>query len=149
MYLLITGGFDPVHSGHLRAFTYASRIGKLIVGLNSDEWLIRKKGAYLLPYAERVSVVRNLKTVHDTIDGWDDDDGSACAAIHTFYQKYRDRGEVLAFANGGDRTPAGVNLNEFELCSSLGIVSIFGVGGDKTASSSNFLGEYVARMCKN
>ena len=61
MYVLITGGFDPIHSGHLNAFNKAARLGKLVVGLNSDSWLIRKKGAFLLPQSERRDVIQNLK----------------------------------------------------------------------------------------
>jgi cytidyltransferase-like protein len=148
MYLLITGGFDPIHSGHIRAFHDAAKLGKLVIGLNSDSWLIRKKGAYLLPYSERVAVARNLQMVHSVLTAWDDSDDSACTAIYNFYHQYKDKKEPLAFINGGDRVPAGADKNEFELCSNLDIVSIFGVGGHKTASSSNFLAAYIERMAK-
>lgn len=148
MYVLITGGFDPIHSGHLNAFNKAARLGKLVVGLNSDSWLIKKKGAFLLPQSERRNVVKHLNMVHHVLDDWNDDDGTACQAISRFKNEYWNRGEPLAFVNGGDRTPSGVNEQEFSLCTSLGIVSIFGVGGDKTASSSNFLGDYVEAVNK-
>jgi cytidyltransferase-like protein len=146
MYLLITGGFDPVHSGHIKAFCRAAALGKLVVALNSDEWLVRKKGAFFMPYSERMSVISNLQMVHDVLDGWDDADGTACHAIRKFHQEFR--GKELAFVNGGDRTPHGANESEFALCTNLGIVSIFGVGGGKTASSSNFLDSYVEAMAK-
>lgn len=148
MYLLITGGFDPIHSGHLNAFNTAAGLGSLVVGLNSDAWLIRKKGARLLPYSERKAIVNSFITVNSVLDPWDDEDGSACAAIRQFHSRYKDKRSPMMFVNGGDRTPAGVNIKEFDLCSSLGIISVFGVGGDKTASSSNFLGDYVQTMLK-
>jgi len=148
MYVLITGGFDPLHSGHLNAFNKAARLGKLVVALNSDSWLIKKKGAFLLPYWERCNVVKHLNMVHHVLDDWNDDDGTACQAISRFKNEYWNRGEPLAFVNGGDRTPFGASQQEFSLCTSLGVVSIFGVGGDKTASSSNFSAAYVEAINK-
>lgn len=148
MYVLITGGFDPIHSGHLNAFASAASLGNLVVGLNSDRWLINKKGAFLLPYREREVVVKNLRTVFDVLSPWDDTDGSACAAIQKFHNRYASEKVPLAFVNGGDRTPTGVNEQEFALCTSLGITSIFGMGGGKTASSSNFLADYLSAISK-
>jgi D-beta-D-heptose 7-phosphate kinase/D-beta-D-heptose 1-phosphate adenosyltransferase len=148
MYVLITGGFDPIHSGHIAAFNKAASLGKLIVGLNSDVWLTRKKGAFFLPYSERRTIIRSLSMVYYVLDSWNDDDGTACQAISKFYKEYGNRNEPLAFVNGGDRTPSGASEAEFDLCTSLGIVSVFGVGGGKTASSSTFLGDYVEAMSK-
>lgn len=146
MYVLITGGFDPLHSGHLNAFNKAAKLGKLIVGLNSDSWLIKKKGAFLLPYAERCNMAVHLNMVYSVLPEWNDDDGTACQAISKFKDEYWNKSEPLAFINGGDRTPFGASEKEFSLCTRLGIVSIFGVGGGKTASSSNFLGDYVQAL---
>lgn len=148
MYLLITGGFDPIHSGHLNAFNKAANLGRVVVGLNSDNWLVRKKGAFLLPYKERSAVITNLATVYDVLPSWDDEDGSACGAIRQFYSMYKDSKTPLMFVNGGDRVPSGANEQEFNLCTSLGIVSAFGLGGGKTASSSNFLADYMAAVSK-
>jgi cytidyltransferase-like protein len=148
MYVLITGGFDPTHSGHIAAFNKAASIGKLIVALNSDAWLTRKKGTFFLPYSERRTIIRSLSMVYHVLDQWNDDDGTACLAISKFHKEYGNRNEPLAFVNGGDRTPSGVSDAEFELCTSLGIVSIFGVGGGKTASSSAFLADYVEAISK-
>jgi D-beta-D-heptose 7-phosphate kinase/D-beta-D-heptose 1-phosphate adenosyltransferase len=148
MYLLITGGFDPIHSGHLAAFNKASELGSLVVGLNSDAWLTRKKGTFFMPYSERRAITRSLSMVRCVLDPWNDDDGTACQAISKFHKEFGNRREPLAFVNGGDRIPSGASEAEFELCTSLGIFSIFGVGGGKTASSSNFLGDYLEAMTK-
>jgi cytidyltransferase-like protein len=148
MYVLITGGFDPIHSGHLNAITAASNIGKVIIGLNSDEWLIRKKGSFLLPYTERRLVASNLTCVHSVLNEWDDSDTTACEAIKEFHNRYKTKGAPLFFANGGDRVPAESSNAEFDMCLSLGIYLIFGVGGGKTASSSNFINNYIQATTK-
>lgn len=143
MYVLITGGFDPIHSGHLNAIISASSIGKVIVGLNSDEWLIRKKGSFLLPFVERRLIASNLTCVHSVLNEWDDSDGTACEAIKEFHARYKTKGAPLFFANGGDRTPMHSSSEEFDMCLSLGIYPIFGIGGDKTASSSTFINNFI------
>jgi cytidyltransferase-like protein len=146
MYILITGGFDPLHSGHIHAFTEAARIGKLIVAPNSDDWLIRKKKSFLLPRSERVAIIRSLKMVEDTISSWDDYDDTSCGAIKDFYARYRSKGNLF-FANGGDRGPLGANESEVNLCEELGIFTLYGLG-QKTQSSSKFLADYVHRLIK-
>jgi D-beta-D-heptose 7-phosphate kinase/D-beta-D-heptose 1-phosphate adenosyltransferase len=148
MFVLITGGFDPLHSGHLNAFNKCADIGKLVVAPNSDAWLIRKKGAFLLPLEERVNLIQNLSCTYDTIQDWDDSDGSACDAIKMFHSRFAGGHNVLALANGGDRDPTNYNSAEFELCQSLGILTIFGVGGGKTASSSTFTQQFYANKKK-
>lgn len=148
MYVLITGGFDPIHSGHLNAITSASSIGKVVIGLNSDAWLIRKKGSFLLPYSERYIITKNLTCVHSVLPPWDDSNNTACEAIQEFYNRYRGKGAPLFFANGGDRTPTETSSAEFDMCISLGIYSVFGIGGSKTASSSNFINNYIQATAK-
>ena len=79
--VLVTGGFDPLHSGHIDLFNEAKKLGDtLIVGVNTDEWLTRKKGRPFMPFEERHAIVSNLKMVDDTVS-WDDSDDSACGAI--------------------------------------------------------------------
>ena len=100
--VLITGGFDPLHSGHIAYFKAAKKLGDLlIVGVNSDEWLARKKGAPFMPYRERSEIVKNIVGVDFVID-FDDSDGSARHAIQMVRQSYP--GNPIIFANGGDRT---------------------------------------------
>ncbi len=149
MYILISGGFDPLHSGHLRAFEEASKIGRLVVAVNSDNWLIRKKKSFLLPSWERANLIRQLKSVYGVLDDWDDSDGTACDAIQFFYSEYKHTNQPLIFANGGDRTAVGSNAAENAVCESLGIYTMYGLGGGKTASSSDYLASYIKRISDN
>ena len=87
---LVTGGFDPIHSGHLQYFKRAKDLSNyLVVGLNGDPWLTRKKGQYFQCWTERADIVRHLDMV-DAVISWDDEDDSACGAIskclnYTYY----------------------------------------------------------------
>ena len=79
--VLVTGGFDPLHSGHIAYFKEARKLGdKLIVGLNSDEWLTRKKGRPFMPFHERCNIIEELACV-DQVIGFNDEDDTACNAI--------------------------------------------------------------------
>ena len=79
--ILVTGGFDPVHSGHISYLNHADHLGdQLIVGLNSDDWLTRKKGRPFMPWQERMIVLDNLHMVDRVIE-FDDSDGTAIDAI--------------------------------------------------------------------
>ena len=137
--VLVTGGFDPLHSGHIAYFTAAKKLGdKLVVGLNSDEWLTRKKGKPFMPIRERVSIVSALSMVDDVLV-WEDDDDSASGAIFKLMATSGYNHEII-FANGGDRTPE--NIPEMKLWSDK-VKFVFGVGGeDKKNSSSWILEEY-------
>jgi len=138
--VLVTGGFDPIHSGHIEYFKDARRLGDvLVVGLNSDAWLSRKKGRAFMPFAERVSVVRHLSMV-DWVIEFDDSDGSAKSAIAKVREKYPD--DEIIFANGGDRTDK--NIPEMDIADT-NVKFVFGVGGfDKRNSSSWILEEWKA-----
>jgi cytidyltransferase-like protein len=136
--VLVTGGFDPLHSGHIAYFNAAKELGdKLYVGLNSDAWLQRKKGAPFMPWAERAAIVAALHVVDRVIE-FDDADGSSCAAIEAVKQ-ISPNAEII-FANGGDRTKD--NIPEMRVS---GVQFEFGVGGeDKKNSSSWILQEWKA-----
>jgi cytidyltransferase-like protein len=138
--VLITGGFDPLHSGHIAYFKAAKTLGDmLIVGLNSDDWLVRKKGAAFMPWNERLCVINNLSMV-DEVYTFDDDDGSAKHFIQQARAHYPDA--ELIFANGGDRTKD--NIPEMDVVDS-NLSFVFGVGGeDKKNSSSWILQEWKA-----
>jgi cytidyltransferase-like protein len=130
--VLVTGGFDPLHSGHIEYFKAAKQLGdKLIVGLNSDAWLTRKKGQPFMPYYERMMVVGNLSMVDETIQ-YDDSDDSSINAIKRVKQDYPNA-EII-FANGGDRTPH--NIPEME---ENNVTFEFGVGGDNKINSSSWI----------
>jgi len=138
--VLITGGFDPLHSGHIAYFKAAKALGDiLVVGVNSDAWLTRKKGAPFMPYMERASIVRNIVGVDFVID-FNDSDGSAKHAIQMVRQSYPQ--ERIIFANGGDRTKE--NIPEMDIKDD-NLEFVFGVGGeDKKNSSSWILQEWKA-----
>jgi D-beta-D-heptose 7-phosphate kinase/D-beta-D-heptose 1-phosphate adenosyltransferase len=130
--VLVSGGFDPLHSGHINYFNAAKQLGdKLIVGLNSDAWLARKKGRAFMPIDERSTIIQNLKMV-DGVILFNDDDGSAIEAIENVKMLYPN--DDIIFANGGDRTA--VNIPELVV---KDVIFIFGVGGDKKTSSSDLL----------
>ena len=122
--VLVTGGFDPIHSGHIAYIKAAKELGdKLIVGINSDEWLRRKKGHEFMPWEERATIVANLYDV-DRVINFDDADNSAKDAI----RKVRDihPNAHIIFANGGDRTKE--NIPEMDLLSEmLHLDFVFGV----------------------
>jgi cytidyltransferase-like protein len=138
--VLITGGFDPLHSGHIAYFKAAKTLGDmLIVGLNSDDWLVRKKGAAFMPWNERLCIINNLSMV-DEVYTFDDNDGSAKHFIQQARAHYPDA--ELIFANGGDRTKD--NIPEMDVVDS-NLSFVFGVGGeDKKNSSSWILQEWKA-----
>jgi D-beta-D-heptose 7-phosphate kinase/D-beta-D-heptose 1-phosphate adenosyltransferase len=138
--VLVTGGFDPVHSGHIAYLKAAKNLGDiLIVGVNSDEWLVRKKGAAFMPYSERSEIVRNLVGVNYVID-FNDSDGSARHALWMVRKSYPQ--DKIIFANGGDRTSK--NIPEMDFADD-NVEFVFGVGGeDKKNSSSWILQEWKA-----
>ena len=85
---LVTGGFDPIHSGHIECLQDAKKLcSHLIVGVNSDEWLKRKKGKYFMPLSERMAILNELKSVDEVIT-FNDDDNTACDAIEQCLRKY-------------------------------------------------------------
>jgi cytidyltransferase-like protein len=140
--VLITGGFDPLHSGHIAYIKAAKELGdSLIVGINSDQWLRRKKGQEFMSWEERATIVSNLYDVSRVIN-FDDTDGSAKDAIRKVRSIYPNA--QIIFANGGDRTKE--NIPEMDLLSEmLHLEFVFGVGGeDKKNSSSWILQEWKA-----
>ena len=124
--VMVSGGFDPIHVGHVRMIQEAAEYGDVLVAVNSDEWLKRKKGFIFMPWEERVEILYALTDVTD-VCALDDSDGTACAAIKLHHPDY--------FANGGDRRKD--NTPEMDICESLGIEMLWGVGGDYKASSSS------------
>ena len=140
--VLVTGGFDPLHSGHIAYFEAAKLLGdELWVGLNSDSWLANKKGRSFMPIAERASIVKNLRMVDRVITDFDDSDGSASGAIHKAYTL---GAEHIVFANGGDRG-TGNTPEQHDFRHTPNIEFVFGIGGeDKKNSSSWILKEWQA-----
>jgi len=129
----VSGGFDPPHAGHIRMIQEASQFGEVIVVLNSDTWLMRKKGFVFMPWEERKEILEAIKGVKKVVPV-DDTDGTVCEALG--------REKPTYFANGGDRTTN--NTPEMTVCSENNITMIWGIGGGKIQSSS----ELVNRLRK-
>lgn len=136
--VLVTGGFDPLHSGHIEYFNAAKSLGDiLVVGVNSDSWLSRKKGKPFMTIDERVTVIQNLKMVDHCIL-FNDNDNTAIEAINNIKMLYPE--SEIIFANGGDRTETNIPEMVFN-----DVKFVFGVGGtDKKNSSSWILDEWKA-----
>ena len=135
--VLVSGGFDPLHSGHIAYFKEAKKLGsKLVVALNSDDWLTRKKGRPFMSFEERAAIVKELKVVDEVI-GFDDSDDSACQAIFQTLSTHKPGSKVI-FANGGDRT--NTTTPEYKTYGSMPYVDFaFGVGGENKANSSSWI----------
>ena len=137
--VLVTGGFDPIHSGHIQYLKSAAKFGdKLIVGVNSDEWLTRKKGKPFMPIEERMALLNELLVVDEVID-FNDDDNTACGAIEKVKEMYKDVfsntfHKPIIFCNGGDRTKR--NIPEMAI---KDIHFKFSVGGNNKKNSSSWI----------
>jgi D-beta-D-heptose 7-phosphate kinase/D-beta-D-heptose 1-phosphate adenosyltransferase len=130
--VIVTGGFDPIHSGHISYLNHAEHLGDhVVVGLNSDAWLTRKKGRPFMPWRERMIVLDNLHMISEVIE-FDDNDGTACDAIRKVKKKYPN--DEIIFANGGDRTSENIPEQVFD-----DVKFVFGVGGDNKANSSSWI----------
>ena len=138
---IVSGGFDPVHSGHINLMLAARELGdQLIVLLNSDEWLSRKKGRPFMNFFERKMVLENLWFVDYVLD-FDDSDNSAVDGLEKVVSMYKQKDD-LYFCNGGDRN----SLDDIPEKGVPGIQLKFGVGGDtKINSSSKLVNEYFSR----
>ena len=129
----VSGGFDPPHSGHIRMIQEASQFGEVIIVLNSDAWLMRKKGYVFMSWDERKEILEAIKGVKKVVQV-DDSDGTVCEALLRHKPNY--------FANGGDRSDK--NTPELTVCKDNNITMIWGIGGGKIQSSS----ELVSRLRK-
>lgn len=135
--VIASGGFDPVHSGHLNYLHTAKSLGdRLIVGVNSDQWLIRKKGAYFLPWSERSKIVEAFRCV-DTVLPFVDIDDTAIDLIKKVVVDWGYTWHSFIFVNGGDRTYKNIpEMSDPELRKETRLSFAFGVGGENKANSS-------------
>ena len=131
--IIVSGGFDPIHSGHIAYFKSARNLGdKLVVALNSDQWLINKKGKFFMPFNERKAIIENFADVDKVISFEDDDLGSATNALLKVKEMFPE--DDIAFANGGDRNKGNIPEMSVE-----GVEFIFSVGGDDKKNSSSWI----------
>jgi D-beta-D-heptose 7-phosphate kinase/D-beta-D-heptose 1-phosphate adenosyltransferase len=145
---IVSGGFDPIHPGHIMMMKDCLKFSNyLIVGVNSNKWLINKKGNYFMDIQHRLYVVNSLNVVNETMEFEDDDKGSANNLLIKIRNKYSN--DKIIFANGGDRSDSSKIL-EFETAKQYNIDLKFGIGGShKESSSSDLLkrwSEYSKRI---
>jgi len=126
--IMVSGGFDPIHKGHVRMILAAAEHGSVVVVANSDDWLMRKKGYVFMPWEERAEIISAIKGVSEVVTV-DDSDGTVCEAIK--------RCRPDAFANGGDRK--GENTPEVRTCAENNVELLWNVGGEKIQSSSDLV----------
>ena len=129
--VVVSGGFDPVHSGHIAMINDAARFGHVVVLLNSDEWLTRKKGKPFMNYSERKNILENFKNVFLVLD-FDDSDNTAIKGLERVKKYFPNH--KITFCNGGDRTKE--NIPEMQVD---GIEFAFGIGGEDKANSSSWI----------
>ena len=133
--VIVSGGFDPVHVGHIRMILEAASLGEMVVvGVNSDEWLARKKGYVFMPQEERLEIARSIKGVRFAME-FDDNDNSANDLIRKVRGLHPSAS--IAFANGGDRTKE--NIPEIHTAKESHVELVWGIGGNKIQSSSDLV----------
>jgi len=132
--VLVSGGFDPVHSGHIKLIQEASKYGNVVVLLNSDKWLQKKKGIEFLPFEERATIMMALKNVIDVISCGNKDD-TCLDGINKAIRKYNDC--KIKFANGGDRNDKSTPESIF--CLENNIELLWGIGGQDKSNSSSWI----------
>jgi cytidyltransferase-like protein len=134
-FVIVSGGFDPIHSGHVRLISDASKFGPVIVIINSDDFLIEKKGYAFMNVKERVHIIKNIKNVSEVFISIDNDHTvSKTIEFISSNLKYN----IGFFANGGDRKDK-TDVPEWSICNKHNIELLFDIGGSKTQSSSNLV----------
>ena len=143
---IVSGGFDPIHPGHIMMMKDCLKFSNyLIVGVNSNKWLINKKGNYFMDIQHRIYVVSSLNVVNETMEFEDDDKGSANNLLIKIRNKYSN--DKIIFANGGDISDSSKIL-EFETAKQCNIDLKFGIGGSHKESSSSDLLERWSEYSK-
>ena len=141
MIIIVSGGFDPIHSGHIQMFRQANKLGTVWAIVNSDEWLIRKKGFNLMNYDQRESIIQSNQYVDKVIPA-KDKDNTIVSNLEVIHKEKI----LFVFANGGDRIPT--NTPEVSFCMKNEIPMIFNLGGNKVTSSSKIAQKFLEQACK-
>lgn len=126
--IALSGGFDPIHSGHVRMIQEAALLGRVHIYLNTDEWLKRKKGYIFMDFQQRAQILWAIKGVEMVLPALDADD-TVCESLRTF--------KPDMFGNGGDRNDK--TTPEADICAELGIDMVYELGGGKVESSSRLV----------
>ena len=138
-FIAVSGGFDPLHEGHIEYLSDASAFGKVIVLLNTDNWLLKKKGYIFQKWEARRRILEGLRSVHCVLPAIDGD-GTVCQSLENL------KATIKYFGKGGDRFEC--NTPERDLCERLEIKIIYGLGGPKIQSSSELVGhDYMGGRC--
>lgn len=134
--IVTSGGFDPMHVGHLRCLLESAEIARkwghkcrVAVIVNGDGFLLRKKGYAFMPENERIEIIAGVRGV-DYVVPWDDGSQTVVGALEIL--------RPTVFTKGGDRDSV-ANVPEFDLCEKIGAKVLFGVGGGKIQSSSELV----------
>jgi len=130
--IAVSGGFDPIHVGHVRMILKAAEYGDVIVILNTDEWLEKKKGYAFMRWEERAEILKAISGVVDVVKCIDEDN-TVCETLRLLSPTY--------FANGGDRKEG--NVPEEKVCKDLDIEMLWGIGGNNKPQSSSWLVDAV------
>ena len=131
--VIVTGGFDPLHSGHIAYFKAAKELGSILfVGVNSDEWLTRKKGRPFMSVEERMAIIKEIGCVGHVFT-FNDQDDTAINAIE-YVKKQAPVNSNIVFANGGDRTKENIPEMVFD-----DVEFVFGIGGEDKKNSSSWI----------
>jgi len=135
-YYIVSGGFDPIHEGHIAMIKQsAAESDGVIILLNSDQWLRNKKGKEFMTFNTRYAIVENMKGVIDVVFGFDDSDGSVSDGIKMVREKYPN--DELVMAKGGDRNK--LNIPEVPACEKYNVTIKSGVGGTDKPNSSSWI----------
>jgi cytidyltransferase-like protein len=140
--LIVSGGFDPLHEGHIKMIEDASKLGQVIVIVNTDKFLLAKKGFYFQNESLRALIMQSLKNVHESIISIDQD-----MTVNSTLTKIRENhpSQKLIFANGGDRVNKDC-IPEYPTCKNLNIEMAFNIGGEKINSSSKIFEDAEAKF---
>ena len=130
--IAVSGGFDPIHAGHVRMILDAATYGDVIVILNTDDWLYRKKGYAFMQWEERAEILRSVRGVVNVVSA-DDKDDTVCNTLRHLKEDI----DLDIFANGGDRILN--NTPEMNLCKDIEISLLWNCGGGKIQSSSQLI----------
>lgn len=133
--IAVSGGFDPIHKGHVRMILAAAHHGDVVVILNSDEWLKKKKGYVFMNWDERAEIIRSIRGVVNVVNTINDTGNTVCQTIRDLKRDI----DLDYFANGGDRIIA--NTPEMKVCNELGVGMLWNVGGEKIQSSSTLVSD--------